>query len=56
MTQCEFGGLDPECTASPATEADECGVRGLSVKLTVPLTGCVTLSKSLNLPEAAAKC
>lgn len=24
--------------------------------LAVPLTGCVTLSKSLNLPEAAAKC
>lgn len=56
MTQCEFGGLDSERIASPVMKRLRAGVSGPGVNFTVPLTGCVTLSKSLNLPEAASRC
>ena len=56
MTQCEFGGLDLKGINPLVMKRMRASVTGLSGNLTVPLTGCVTFSKSLNLPKAAAKC
>lgn len=51
-----LAGLDSERIAKLAVEGGRAGGRRLSMKLAVPLAGCVTLSESLRLPEAAAKC
>lgn len=56
MTQKDFGGLDFESIVNLMMKGLRAGVRGLNMNLTVPLTGYVTLSKSLNLPKATAKC